>query len=316
MIIWGDSMKNLINFNFGFNIDNIRLVNNNYYFLYSNIQYVFYCVDINKYDLNGVFKFSILLHNYNSLFHEIIPNKDNQITTMVGSEHYVLLKVNVNKNKCIELHDVVDCMMSVKIDNRFFNRNNQFDWVSLWQSKMDYFEYYINNVDGNNPYLNELINYYIGLGENAISYVIDTLDGFSGAFDNFVVSHRRIDPDYTIFDLYNPLNVIVDHMTRDIAEYFKGLFIKNKYNLRDIEKKMSLIHFNELEYRLFFGRLLFPSFFFDNYELYVNGKIKEKTLLSIVNRIGEYEVFLKKIHVFISSRVHIPEINWLKKVDV
>ena len=309
-------MKNLINFNFGFNIDNIRLVNNNYYFLYSNIQYVFYCVDINKYDLNGVFKFSILLHNYNSLFHEIIPNKDNQITTMVGSEHYVLLKVNVNKNKCIELHDVVDCMMSVKIDNRFFNRNNQFDWVSLWQSKMDYFEYYINNVDGNNPYLNELINYYIGLGENAISYVIDTLDGFSGAFDNFVVSHRRIDPDYTIFDLYNPLNVIVDHMTRDIAEYFKGLFIKNKYNLRDIEKKMSLIHFNELEYRLFFGRLLFPSFFFDNYELYVNGKIKEKTLLSIVNRIGEYEVFLKKIHVFISSRVHIPEINWLKKVDV
>lgn len=308
-------MRNLINYYFGFNIDSIRLINNNYYFLYNGIQYIFGFVELSKCDINSIFKFNILLRNYNSLFHEIIPNKDNMITTMVGNDHYVLLKVNVNKNKRIELKDIVSCMMPIRIDSHLLAKINQFDWVNLWQSKIDYFEYYTNQVD-NNPFLNELINYYIGLGENAISYIIDTLNNFNIDVNNLVVSHRRIEPDYTLFDLYNPLNIIIDHMTRDVSEYFKGLFIKNKYNLNDMEKYINLFYFNELEYRLFFGRLLFPSFFFDNYELYVNGEIKEKEFLNIVNRIEEYEKFLKRIYILISSKVYIPGINWLKKVDV
>lgn len=309
-------MKNLIKYYFGFNIDNIRLINNDYYFLYNGIEYVFMHIDIDKYDMNNIFRFNMLLLNYNRLFHQIILNRNNMITTVVGNEHYILLKININKNKQIELQDILNFMLPIQIDDKFLAKVSGFDWVNLWKSKIDYFEYYTNNLDSYNPLLNELINYYIGLGENAISYVDDTLSKFKVPSDSLVVSHRRIDYDYTLFDLYNPLNITIDHMTRDIVEYFKGLFIKKKYNLNDIERYINLFNFNESEYRLFFGRMLFPSFFFDSYELYVKDKIEEKDLLDIVNRIDEYEKFLKKIYLLICDKCYIPEVKWLKKVDI
>lgn len=306
-------MKNLIKYYFNLDIDNIRLINDDYFFLYDGIEYIFSRVDVDNYDMNNVFKLNMLLLNYNSLFHQIVLNKDNMITTIVGHNHYVLLKVNINRNKQIGMMDILNFMIPVKIDNNLLSKVNQFDWVNLWKSKIDYFEYYTNSIDDKNIYLNELINYYIGLGENAISYVEDTLSKFN--ISNLVVSHRRIDYHYTLLDLYNPLNITIDHITRDVSEYFKSLFINKKYSLNDLEKYFDMFNFNEAEYRLLFGRMLFPSFFFDSYELYVKDKLDEKKLLDIINRIEEYEKFLKKIYLLISDVYYIPEIKWLKRVD-
>lgn len=307
-------MKNLIKYYFNFDITNIRLINNDYYFLYNGKEYMFLCVDIEKYDMNNIFRFNMLLLNYNSLFHRIILNKDNMITTIVGNNHYVLLKININRNKQIGINDILNFMIPISMENKLLSKVNQFDWVNLWRSKIDYFEYYTNSIDNKNIFLNELINYYIGLGENAISYIEDTLVDFK--VSNLVVSHRRIDCNYTLLDLYNPLNITIDHVVRDISEYFKSLFINKKYNLNDMEKYFSMFMFTEGEYRLLFGRMLFPSFFFDNYELYVKNKIEEKKMLDIVNRIGEYEKFLKKMYLLISEKYYIPEVRWLKKVDI
>lgn len=309
-------MKNLIKYYFGLNIDNLRLIGKDYYFLNNGIQYIFSYVDINKYDINTIFRFNNVLLNYNTYFHQIILNRDNQSTTIVGNNHYILLKVNITKNKQIDINDIIDCMIPLQIEKTLLSKINRFDWINLWKNKIDYFEYYTNSTDYENPYLNELINYYIGLGENAISYIGDTLESFKIPDTSLVVSHRRVDYNYTLLDLYNPLNITIDHRTRDISEYFKGLFINKKYNYTDINKYFDQLDFSEEEYRLFFGRLLFPSFFFDNYELYIEKKIKEKELLSLVNRINEYEQFLKSIFILINKRYYIPQINWLKKVDI
>lgn len=307
-------MKSLIKYYFNFDIANIRLINNDYYFLYNGIEYVFLCVDIEKYDMNNIFRFNMQLLNYNSLFHQIILNKDNMITTIVGNNHYVLLKININGNKQIGINDILNFMIPISMENKLLSNANQFDWINLWRSKIDYFEYYTNSIDTKNIFLNELINYYIGLGENAISYIEDTLVNFK--VSNLVVSHRRIDCNYTLLDLYNPLNVTIDHVTRDISEYFKSLFINKKYDLNDLDRYFSMFIFAEGEYRLLFGRMLFPSFFFDNYELYVKNKLEEKKMLDIVNRVGEYEKFLKKMYLLISEKYSIPEVRWLKKVDI
>ena len=307
-------MKSLIKYYFNFDIANIRLINNDYYFLYNGIEYVFLCVDIEKYDMNNIFRFNMQLLNYNSLFHQIILNKDNMITTIVGNNHYVLLKININGNKQIGINDILNFMIPISMENKLLSNANQFDWINLWRSKIDYFEYYTNSIDTKNIFLNELINYYIGLGENAISYIEDTLVNFK--VSNLVVSHRRIDCNYTLLDLYNPLNVTIDHVTRDISEYFKSLFINKKYDLNDLDRYFSMFIFAEWEYRLLFGRMLFPSFFFDNYELYVKNKLEEKKMLDIVNRVGEYEKFLKKMYLLISEKYSIPEVRWLKKVDI
>lgn len=307
-------MKNVIKYYFNLDIDNIRLINDDYFFLYDGVEYILSRIDVDNYDMNNVFKLNLLLLNYNNLFHQIILNKDNMITTIVGHDHYVLLKININRNKQIGMTDILDFMIPIKVDNNLLSKVNQFDWVNLWKSKIDYFEYYTNSSDDKNIYLNELINYYIGLGENAISYVEDTLSKFN--VSDLVVSHRRIDSNYTLLDLYNPLNITIDNITRDVSEYFKSLFIDKKYNLNDLERYFNMFNFNEAEYRLLFGRMLFPSFFFDSYELYVKDKLEEKKLLDIVNRIEEYEKFLKKIYLLISKMYYIPEIKWLKKVDI
>ena len=42
------------------------------------------------------------------------------------------------------------------------------------------------------------------------------------------VSHKRIGKNSTLYDLYNPLNLIIDYKARDAAEYFKDLFIQKE----------------------------------------------------------------------------------------
>ena len=45
-------------------------------------------------------------------------------------------------------------------------------------------------------------------------------------------------------------------------------------------------------------------------------QVKKKDLLNISNRIKEYEQFLKQIYLIIIKKYKIPEIKWIKKVDI
>ncbi|NLM96471.1 MAG: hypothetical protein GX175_02475, partial [Halanaerobiaceae bacterium] len=70
---------------------------------------------------------------------------------------------------------------------------------------------------------------------------------------------------------------------------------------------------NTYDCMLFFTRLLFPTFYFDIYEDIINNGEDEKELLRIINRVNDYEEFLRKIYTYLKTITTIPDIEWLKK---
>ena len=75
------------------------------------------------------------------------------------------------------------------------------------------------------------------------------------------------------------------------------------------------MNFNKDEYILFIGRLLFPTYYFDYYDLVVNKKIDESSLLNIIDKTNDYLTLVKKIFIYIiyQKKTNIPYIEWLIK---
>ena len=65
------------------------------------------------------------------------------------------------------------------------------------------------------------------MGENAISYLVNTKKEVKPNFyDKKVLSHNNL---YN--SLFDPLNIILDHKARDLAEYIKLSFFNNNQNI-------------------------------------------------------------------------------------
>ena len=65
---------------------------------------------------------------------------------------------------------------------------------------------------------------------------------------------------------------------------------------------------------LLFGRLMFPSFYFDQLELcMVSGDFQP--LKKLCDRVEEYQLFLADIFYVITRQYPIPEVLWLLKVN-
>ena len=65
----------------------------------------------------------------------------------------------------------------------------------------------------------------------------------------------------------------------------------------------------------FYGRLLYPSYFFDLYDEIINDNLQEDIINRIIIKNKDYEIFLKEIYFYIVNKYnkYIPEIDWLIK---
>ena len=108
---------------------------------------------------------------------------------------------------------------------------------------------------------------------------------------------------------------MIDHPVRDMAEYLKMLFLSESYQSIDLKEILSQIVLSNYGARLFIARMLFPSFFFDSFEMLVDHKLEEKDLIYIINKMNSYEEFILKIYNMLKEKYLLPEIEWLKKVD-
>ena len=66
---------------------------------------------------------------------------------------------------------------------------------------------------------------------------------------------------------------------------------------------------------LFYGRLIYPSYFFDLYDDIVNLNLNEQEIEKIVIKSEEFENFLINVHSYLSNlyNKYIPQIDWLTK---
>lgn len=302
-------MKNIINYYYNINILNLYEVNNKYYFNYKNNDYIFMTFDRLIEDAPLVYNIYLEMKKRRVITNEIILNKDNQILTITNGIPYILIKDNL-RNKSININDIF------YFQNNTYNifndrRIKRINYIEMWESKIDYYEEQNKSLKKQYKIIDDSIDFYIGLGENAISYLINNKAKQVSTF----VSHRRIDINKGSFDYYNPVNYIIDSRVRDFSEYIKNAFFNDKINFDLVRIYLDYMNFNKDEYILFIGRLLFPTYYFDYYDLVVNKKIDESSLLNIIDKTNDYLTLVKKIFIYIiyQKKTNIPYIEWLIK---
>lgn len=303
-------MKDIINYYYNLNPNKIKKIFNYYYFYLKDELY--YLVSYNRKleDINSIYNYNKEMLSHNILVNEIIPNKENNPITYINKEPYILMKILININKPINLPEI-NYISNINI---FYQNNIARDnWLNLWINKIDYLEYHHEQNKKKYPLLNQSFNYFIGLSENAITYLNNTTKLYKKEkTDIGVTSHDYLDN--TIYSLYNPLNIIIDHKARDIAEYIKLSFFNDNYSIYEqLDEYFKHNYFSIYGISLIIARILYPSFYFDYYDKIINNIENESSILKITSRIKEYEKYLQDIFIYFHKYYNIKDINWLKK---
>ena len=244
--------------------------------------------------------------------HEVIRNRNNSFLTKVNEYNYILFRVN-NLSEEYDIFDMVNISNKLILNNNKSSlyRNN---WWSLWSDKIDFFEYQVRELGIEKNVVKSSFSYYVGLAENAISYVNNAVLKYGGVSSGrIVLSHRRVFfPNYRL-NYMNPLSFVFDLEVRDVAEYLKAMFFKKdmEYCLDELKSYLSIRKLNIYEYHMFYARLLYPSYYFDVYDSVMNKNVNEEELVNIVKRSNDYEEFLKKTYLEISKYVRLDKIDWI-----
>lgn len=309
-------MKDIINYNYNFDID--KTINYKNYSLFKYNDELFYFVFFNRSEeeLNDIVKIIFELKYKGIKVHDIILNRDNKILTKVGNTNYLLLKIDVKENEIVSFITLVENSGKLKLNqtNSKLYRNN---WGYLWSKKIDYFEYQIKEIGKDKQIILDSFSYYIGLAENAISYVnkINKVISISNN-DNITLSHRRIFYPNIALNYYNPLSFIFDLEVRDVAEYIKVEFFHNENSMLDLSTYLKIRKLTPYSYHMLYARLLYPSYYFDIYEEAMNNdSFDNNKIINIINKVHDYEKFLKNAYYEISKYTNLEHIDWIIKKE-
>lgn len=305
-------MKNTINYYYNISVDDFIKTDKDYYFHLNNEEYHLIVFNRPYEDVESVYKLNVEMKKIGCLVHEIIINKDKQIVTIINDTPYVLLKLCKYKNERVFLNDI-SYMQNMTFNIKFDKSLLRNDWVKLWGDKIDYYEYQISQLGKKYPILCDSLSYFIGLGENAISYIINNSKDDNSSVP--IVSHKRIRINDGSFEFYNPLNFVIDSRVRDVAEYIKNCFINDKLDFYEIKSYFNVSNFTSDEYMFLFSRLLFPTFYFDMYDEIINNSFNEERIIKVIEKTYEYEDVLFNIYKFVvyEKRVQLEPIEWIIK---
>ncbi len=306
-------MKELLIKNYNLS-DSIDVLENEQYcsFLFKDKKYYFVSYYRSEEELNDLLALNAELIQKGIPTSRFIENIFGQYITVYLEKKYILFESPLNISKEYNVLDMISFANQLQISKKksVLYRNS---WGELWSKKVDYFEYQVTQLGKNKSVVLNSFSYYVGLAENAISYVNNTIRNHQiSVYENITLQRKRIQFPNIQLNYFNPLNYVIDIEVRDIASYFKSLFFDSPDDLW-IEvhayfkrKKMSIFG-----YQLLYARLLYPSYYFDVYEKVMENQVDEQELIAIINKASEYELFLKKMYLEIIQYAPIEKIDWI-----
>ena len=304
-------MKESICYYYNINVDKLDEFGDKYHFKIQNQDYFFVFFNRSLAELSDIINCVIDLKNKGLDIHVPVLNIEKSYLTKINDINYILFQIN-NPQEKFNIFDIIDNNQKLVLNDNYSSlyRNN---WERLWEDKIDYYEYQIRELGLDKEIIKNSFSYYIGLAENAISYIHIINNRFANYSPKIVWSHRRIFyPNYRV-NYYNPLSFIFDIEIRDIVEYLKSIFFSVGYN-ETIEELKTYLKIQKLDgfmYNMLFARMLFPTYYFDIYEDVMNKSRKEEDLIKIIEQVEEYEKFLKKAYFEISKYAQLYKIDWL-----
>ena len=206
-------------------------------------------------------------------FYIIIPNVYGNVVSFFEKSYFILI--------CFMGRNLVENIIKQILNPIKINNLSCTFWNFLWKRKVDYYE---------SIYYSKLINVDFEQLRTAPRYLC----------------HKKI----SLCNSFNISNFIVDYRSRDIAEILKLIFVYKKnieFDFREI-----LHQLNYWESVLLYARIIFPTFYFDCIDDFLDNKILN---LEIFNEdfFDNYEMFLNNISRIINDYFSIPEILWIKK---
>ena len=279
-------MKNFIKYYYNLDLEIYEEKSGNITFTVDKMHYVLTECNRNIEELMNTYN-TLITHNI--YCHEIVPNKDNFIITNYNNKNYILIKKYINDSNLLSLKTIKDYDINISV-------NKTVNWKLLWEQKLDYYEYQISELGAKYKKLKDSFSYYSGLCEcaiNLLNYV-----NYSNVRMN--IAHIRINADMSVDEFLNPVNITIDNITRDIAEYLKS-------NTSDIIE----FELTNDEYILLMARLIYPSYYFDTYDRIIKGDKDESEVETIIKKNNSFELFLVKTYKYLSMKSNIPKIDWL-----
>lgn len=216
----------------------------------------------------------------------------------------------------------------VKICNRIGK------WKELWENRIDTLEgvwreklqaHPINDFE---RLFVESFPYYLGLGENAIQYLVDCeIDETPTNLDAGTVCHERFYNDTWSGEylLKNPFDWVFDHQSRDIGEWIRQHYhrLPQTYQptmVQFMNEYQNYLPLSGFSWRLLYARLLFPVHYLEAVESYFSSrelsdqKILEEYLQKNLEQSHHHEEFLRffyEMNEVPVQNLRIPKVDWL-----
>lgn len=297
-------MNNAILFFYNINVQEIKKINDNYYFTYLSNNYVIYSYKRDITEAESIYNLNLEMLSKGLIGYEIVLTQNREILFIHGGTYYILMKFPNIKNRVITYEDVISFYFPTP-KNKFLNLDKS-NWGYNWSGKIDFIEYQFSQVKNKFPILENSIDYFIGVWENAISYFNDNVTFLEEKF----VCHKRVDTKMDLLEFLNPLNFVIDYKERDKGEYLKSYVINNNYSSVQLKKLLQGSSKNNII--LLISRILFPSYYFDLYEDIVLKEKNEEEIVKMIEKRKNINNLLKYIFENFSN-YNIPYIEWIKK---
>ena len=171
--------------------------------------------EINKYII------SLSSYTYNKKAY-IVPTRDNKLSAL--SEYGPVCLIGIEKFD-------VDTSLFVTLQKNSLRPNNKIKLSNIkqrWIEKLEIFENKIIpslKVDSSYYQIYIIsITFALGLIQNAIQYLEDTIIDYGDNIEFVSLTHKRINK-LDSYNLLNPFNLIIDSPVRDLSELYKNRII-------------------------------------------------------------------------------------------
>ena len=272
-------MENILNYYYQLNIIDIK--KKDYYYLLTTDEYEQYIFNV-IIDSNELKENLDYLNNTNVLYDLLILTKEGNITINYNDKEYALFKVRNNEN--LNILSFSNLITTGKLK-----------WGTLWSNRVDYYLEQIAEVVEQKE-IKYAMDYYISLAEIAISYFNTLSEIYNENTLTFTLSHHIVTSPVDKYMFYNPSNMCFDLSVRDIAEYIKESFFNDILTNYEILSLIDKINLNEALANYLLVRLIYPSYIFKLYDIFIETKELNKKFYEYMKKSREYETLLSTIY--------------------
>lgn len=298
-------MKNFINYFYNIFPTKIFTENEYCYFFVKNSKIYVKKYYENANELENLLSISNTLYENGVFVNTFIFNNKKECYTKKDKDNIILLKVNDTEDELLEITDILNFHKVVIPE---INDMKELNIYSIWAENVDKLEEKMIEYNKEYPIIQNSINYYIGLSENAIQLMNESKKIKN---NKIALSHNIKFNLYSKKELYNPLNFVVANPLFDVANYIKYKFFKDIINYDEVESIILNNIYDEYDIQYFFSNLLFPNYYFDTVKDIIDNDKKEKELNNFINKINKYELFLYECKEIIKKKYNFPNISWI-----